>query len=50
MSGTPAPGCPALQGYRAIARSLLPTRELQEKAGYEAGEDGADREVQWLYR
>lgn len=37
-------------GYRAIARSLLPTRELQEKAGYEAGEDGADREVQWLYR
>ncbi|KAL4420002.1 hypothetical protein ABPG75_007100 [Micractinium tetrahymenae] len=37
-------------GYRPIARTLFPTPELQEKAGYDANEDGSNYEVQWLYR
>jgi len=39
-----------MQGYRPIARSLLPNEELQEKAGYADNEDDKNYEVQWLYR
>lgn len=46
----PSPTRPCPQGYRPIARSLFPTLELQERAGYVPNEDGNNYEVQWLYR
>ena len=37
-------------GYRPIARSLLPTPELQLEAGYGDNSAGNNYEFQWLYR